>query len=73
MFKSTNLVIELNTNNQGKGSRKFNDIDGFMDYLLIRTEQNKEKGYLDQAVINGVKQLETSSESSLLSKITLYE
>jgi hypothetical protein len=44
-----------------------------MDYLLIRTEQNKEKGYLDQAVINGVKQLETSSESSLLSKITLYE
>jgi len=73
MFKTNNLVIELNNINQGKGSRKFNDIDSFMDYLLIRTEQNKEKGYLDQAIINGVKQLETSTESSLLSKITLYE
>lgn len=73
LFKSSNLVIELTNNNQGKGIRKFNDVDAFMDYILIRTEQNKEKGYLDQAVINGVKQLETSSESSLLSKITLYE
>lgn len=73
LFKSSNLVIELTNNNQGKGIRKFNDFDAFMDYILIRTEQNKEKGYLDQAVINGVKQLETSSESSLLSKITLYE
>lgn len=73
LFKSSNLVIELTNNNKGKGIRKFNDVDAFMDYILIRTEQNKEKGYLDQAVINGVKQLETSSESSLLSKITLYE
>ena len=66
-------MIELVNNNQGNGVRKFMDTDAFIDYLLIRTEQNKEKGYLDQAVINGVKQLETSPESSLLSKVTLYE
>jgi hypothetical protein len=40
---------------------------------LVRTEQNKEKGYTDLSVINGVRQLETAAESSLLSKITLYE
>lgn len=73
LFKSNNIMIELVNNNQGNGVRKFMDTDAFIDYLLIRTEQNKEKGYLDQAVINGVKQLETSPESSLLSKVTLYE
>jgi hypothetical protein len=39
----------------------------------VKTEQNKEKGFMDLSVINGVRQMETVAESSLLSKITLYE
>jgi DNA-binding MltR family transcriptional regulator len=67
------MLIDLNQASQGKSNRKFADVDSFIDYFLVRTEQNKEKGYTDLSVINGVRQLETASESSLLSKITLYE
>ena len=67
------MLIDLNQANQGKSNRKFADVDSFIDYFLVRTEQNKEKGFVDLSVINGVRQLETAAESSLLSKITLYE
>jgi hypothetical protein len=73
LCKSNDIVIELLNHASGNGSRKFIQTDAFIDYLLIRTEQNKEKGYIDQAVISGVKRLETFSESSLLSKIIFYE
>jgi len=73
LFKSNAMLIDLNQASQGKSNRKFPDVDSFIDYFLVRTEQNKEKGYTDLSVINGVRQLETASESSLLSKITLYE
>jgi hypothetical protein len=73
LFKSNAMLIDLNQASQGKSNRKFADVDSFIDYFLVRTEQNKEKGYTDLSVINGVRQLETASESSLLSKITLYE
>jgi len=73
LFKSNAMLIDLNQASQGKSNRKFADVDSFIDYFLVRTEQNKEKGYTDLSVINGVRQLETAAESSLLSKITLYE
>jgi hypothetical protein len=73
LFKSNAMLIDLNQASQGKSNRKFADIDSFIDYFLVRTEQNKEKGFVDLSVINGVRQLETATESSLLSKITLYE
>lgn len=73
LFKSNAMLIDLNQAGQGKNSRKFADIDSFIDYFLVRTEQNKEKGFIDLSIINGVRQLETATESSLLSKITLYE
>lgn len=73
LFKSNAMLIDLNQASQGKNHRKFADIDSFIDYFLVRTEQNKEKGFVDLSVINGVRQLETATESSLLSKITLYE
>jgi len=73
LFKSNSMLIDLNQASQGKSNRKFTDVDSFIDYFLVRTEQNIEKGYTDLSVINGVRQLETASESSLLSKITLYE
>jgi hypothetical protein len=73
LFKSNGMLIDLNQANQGKSNRKFADVDSFIDYFLVRTEQNKEKGFVDLSVINGVRQLETATESSLLSKITLYE
>ena len=73
LFRANSMLIELNQASQGKSNRKFTTIDSFIDYFLIRTEQNKEKGYMDLSVINGVRQMETAAESSLLSKITLYE
>ncbi len=73
LFKSNAMLIDLNQASQGKSNRKFGDVDSFIDYFLVRTEQNKEKGFVDLSVINGVRQLETATESSLLSKITLYE
>lgn len=73
LFRANSMLIELNQASQGKSNRKFATIDSFIDYFLIRTEQNKEKGYMDLSVINGVRQMETAAESSLLSKITLYE
>lgn len=73
LFKSNAMLIDLHQASQGKSTRKFSDVDSFIDYFLVRTEQNKEKGYTDLSVINGVRQLETASESSLLSKVTLYE
>jgi len=73
LFKTNAMLIDLNQASQGKSNRKFADVDSFIDYFLVRTEQNKEKGYTDLSVINGVRQLETAAESSLLSKITLYE
>jgi hypothetical protein len=73
LFKSNAMLIDLNESSQGKSNRKFADVDSFIDYFLVRTEQNKEKGFIDLSVINGVRQLETATESSLLSKITLYE
>lgn len=73
LFRTNSMLIELNQASQGKSNRKFTTIDSFIDYFLIRTEQNKEKGYMDLSVINGVRQMETAAESSLLSKITLYE
>ena len=73
LFRANSMLIELNPPSQGKSNRKFATIDSFIDYFLIRTEQNKEKGYMDLSVINGVRQMETAAESSLLSKITLYE
>lgn len=73
LFKTNSMLIELNQASQGKSNRKFTTIDSFIDYFLVRTEQNKEKGFIDLSVINGVRQMETVAESSLLSKITLYE
>lgn len=73
LFKTNSMLIELNQASQGKSNRKFATIDSFIDYFLVRTEQNKEKGFVDLSVINGVRQMETVAESSLLSKITLYE
>ena len=73
LFRANSMLIELNQASQGKSNRKFASIDSFIDYFLVRTEQNKEKGYVDLSVINGVRQMETAAESSLLSKITLYE
>ena len=73
LFRTNSMLIELNQASQGKSNRKFATIDSFIDYFLVRTEQNKEKGYMDLSVINGVRQMETAAESSLLSKITLYE
>jgi hypothetical protein len=73
LFKPGNLVIELNNQSRGNGNRKFYDVDSFIDYILIRAEQNKEKGNLDQAIVNNVNQLETLPESSLLTKISLNE
>ena len=73
LFKANSMLIELNPASQGKSNRKFATIDSFIDYFLVKTEQNKEKGYVDLSVINGVRQMETAAESSLLSKITLYE
>jgi hypothetical protein len=73
LFRNNSMLIELNQASQGKSNRKFATIDSFIDYFLVRTEQNKEKGYMDLSVINGVRQMETAAESSLLSKITLYE
>lgn len=73
LFRANSMLIELNQASQGKSNRKFATIDSFIDYFLIKTEQNKEKGYVDLSVINGVRQMETAAESSLLSKITLYE
>jgi hypothetical protein len=73
LFRANSMLIELNQASQGKSNRKFATIDSFIDYFLVKTEQNKEKGYLDLSVINGVRQMETAAESSLLSKITLYE
>ena len=73
LFRANSMLIELNQASQGKSNRKFATIDSFIDYFLVRTEQNKEKGYMDLSVINGVRQMETAAESSLLSKITLYE
>jgi hypothetical protein len=73
LFRTNSMLIELNQASQGKSNRKFTTIDSFIDYFLVRTEQNKEKGYMDLSVINGVRQMETAAESSLLSKITLYE
>ena len=73
LFKANSMLIELNQASQGKSNRKFATIDSFIDYFLVKTEQNKEKGYVDLSVINGVRQMETAAESSLLSKITLYE
>lgn len=70
LFRANSMLIELNQASQGKSNRKFATIDSFIDYFLIRTEQNKEKGYMDLSVINGVRQMETAAESSLLSKIT---
>ena len=73
LFRANSMLIELNQASQGKSNRKFATIYSFIDYFLVRTEQNKEKGYMDLSVINGVRQMETAAESSLLSKITLYE
>lgn len=73
LFRTNSMLIELNQASQGKSNRKFATIDSFIDYFLVKTEQNKEKGYVDLSVINGVRQMETAAESSLLSKITLYE
>ncbi|MDP4582232.1 MAG: PKD domain-containing protein [Saprospiraceae bacterium] len=73
LFRPNSMLIELNQASQGKSNRKFATIDSFIDYFLVKTEQNKEKGYMDLSVINGVRQMETAAESSLLSKITLYE
>jgi hypothetical protein len=73
LFRANSMLIELNQASQGKNNRKFATIDSFIDYFLVRTEQNKEKGFVDLSVINGVRQMETAAESSLLSKITLYE
>jgi len=73
LFRANSMLIELNQASQGKSNRKFATIDTFIDYFLVKTEQNKEKGYVDLSVINGVRQMETAAESSLLSKITLYE
>ena len=73
LFRNNSMLIELNQASQGKSNRKFATIDSFIDYFLVKTEQNKEKGYMDLSVINGVRQMETAAESSLLSKITLYE
>ncbi len=73
LFRANSMLIELNQASQGKSNRKFATIDSFIDYFLVKTEQNKEKGYMDLSVINGVRQMETAAESSLLSKITLYE
>ncbi len=73
LFRANSILIELNQANQGKSNRKFATIDSFIDYFLVKIEQNKEKGYMDLSVINGVRQMETAAESSLLSKITLYE
>jgi hypothetical protein len=73
LFRNNSMLIELNQASQGKSNRKFATIDSFIDYFLVRTEQNKEKGYMDLSVINGVRQMETAAESSLLSKISLYE
>jgi hypothetical protein len=73
LFRANSMLIELNQASQGKSNRKFATIDSFIDYFLVKTEQNKEKGYVDLSVINGVRQMETAAESSLLSKITLYE
>ena len=73
LFRNNSMLIELNQASQGKSNRKFATIDSFIDYFLVKTEQNKEKGYIDLSVINGVRQMETAAESSLLSKITLYE
>ena len=73
LFRANSMLIELNQASQGKSNRKFATIDSFIDYFLVKIEQNKEKGYMDLSVINGVRQMETVAESSLLSKITLYE
>ena len=73
LFRTNSMLIELNQASQGKSNRKFATIDSFIDYFLVKTEQNKEKGYMDLSVINGVRQMETAAESSLLSKISLYE
>lgn len=73
LFRANSMLIELNQASQGKSNRKFATIDSFIDYFLVKTEQNKEKGFMDSSVINGVRQMETVAESSLLSKITLYE
>ena len=73
LFRTNSMLIELNQASQGKSNRKFATIDSFIDYFLVKTEQNKEKGFMDLSVINGVRQMETVAESSLLSKITLYE
>ena len=73
LFRANSMLIELNQASQGKSNRKFATIDSFIDYFLVKTEQNKEKGFMDLSVINGVRQMETVAESSLLSKITLYE
>ena len=73
LFRANSMLIELNQASQGKSNRKFSTIDSFIDYFLVKTEQNKEKGFMDSSVINGVRQMETVAESSLLSKITLYE
>lgn len=73
LFRANSMLIELNQASQGKSNRKFATIDSFIDYFLVKTEQNKEKGFMDSSVINGVRQMETAAESSLLSKITLYE
>jgi len=73
LFRANSMLIELNQASQGKSNRKFATIDSFIDYFLVKTEQNKEKGYVDLSVINGVRQMESAAESSLLSKITLYE
>jgi hypothetical protein len=73
LFRANSMLIELNQASQGKSNRKFATIDSFIDYFLVKIEQNKEKGYMDLSVINGVRQMETAAESSLLSKITLYE
>lgn len=73
LFKANSMLIELNQASQGKSNRKFSTIDSFIDYFLVKTEQNKEKGFVDLSIINGVRQMETAAESSLLSKITLYE
>lgn len=73
LFKANSMLIELNQASQGKSNRKFSNIDSFIDYFLVKTDQNKEKGFVDLSIINGVRQMETAAESSLLSKITLYE
>jgi|GEM_PF-1205952 len=73
LFPSSGAHIELESASPGKGARRFNDLDSFLDYLLVKAEQNTQNGKPDLPIVSGVRYAENMPGSFLLSKISMYE